>query len=192
MLAGFADPVLDAQHAFRSVLDAMAHPGRVIEVRAPETAPYPLHGAVASLCLTLVDLETTVWLDGAAGTAATREYLRFHCGCHLVQAPGAAHFAVIGDPGVMPALSRFNPGTDESPDRSATLFVQVASLREGHGRRLAGPGIASDVRLEATGLTAGFWHGLRDNHALFPRGVDVLLAAGRLVAALPRTTSVTD
>jgi alpha-D-ribose 1-methylphosphonate 5-triphosphate synthase subunit PhnH len=192
VLAGFTNPVLDAQRAFRSVLDAMAHPGRVIEVATPETAPYPLHGAVASLCLTLVDLETTVWLDATAGTAEAREYLQFHCGCRLVDAPGAARFAVIGDPAVMPALSRFDPGTDESPERSATLFVQVASLREGHGRRLAGPGIASEVRLEVTGLPAGFWHGLRDNHALFPRGVDVLLAAGRHVAALPRTTSVAD
>jgi alpha-D-ribose 1-methylphosphonate 5-triphosphate synthase subunit PhnH len=70
--------------------------------------------------------------------------------------------------------------------------VQVPSLSEGRGHRLTGPGIASEMRLEATGLPAGFWHGLRDNHALFPRGVDVLLAAGRQVAALPRTTSVAD
>jgi alpha-D-ribose 1-methylphosphonate 5-triphosphate synthase subunit PhnH len=192
VLAGFADPVLDAQRVFRSVLDAMAHPGHVVEVSAPESAPVPLHGAVASLCLTLVDLDTPVWLDGMAGTPETREYLQFHCGCRFVEAPGAARFALIGDPAVMPALSRFDAGTDESPERSATLLVQVPSLREGRGRRLAGAGIASEVRLEAIGLPAGFWHGLRDNHALFPRGVDVLLAAGRHVAALPRTTSVSD
>src|SRR5215470_15592754 len=192
MLAGFADPVLDPQRVFRSVLDAMAHPGRIVEVSAPASAPHPLHGAVASLCLTLVDLDTPVWLDGTVGTAETREYLQFHCGCRLVEAPGAARFALIGDPAVMPALSRFDAGTDESPERSATLLVQVPSLREGQGHRLTGPGIASEVRLEAAGLPAGFWHGLRDNHALFPRGVDVLLAAGRHVAALPRTTSVSD
>ena len=192
MLAGFADPVLDAQRVFRSVLDAMSHPGHVVEVSAPESAPAPLHGAVASLCLTLVDLDTPVWLDGMAGTPETREYLQFHCGCRFVEAPGAARFALIGDPAIMPALSRFDAGTDESPERSATLLVQVPSLRGGRGRRLAGPGIASEVLLEAIGLPAGFWHGLRDNHALFPRGVDVLLAAGRHVAALPRTTSVSD
>ena len=192
MLAGFADPVLDAQRVFRAVLDAMAHPGRVVEVAAPESAPNPLHGAVASLCLTLVDLDTAVWLDGMTGTAETREYLQFHCGCRLVETPAAARFALIGDPAAMPALSRFDTGTDESPERSATLLVQVPSLWEGRGRRLMGPGIVNEVRLEATGLPAGFWHGLRDNHALFPRGVDVLLAAERQVAALPRTTSVAD
>src|SRR5215468_12641298 len=97
----------------------MSHPGRVVEVSAPESAPAPLHGAVASLCLTLVDLDTPVWLDGIAGTAETREYLQFHCGCRFVEAPGAARFALIGDPTVIPALSRFDTGTDESPERAA-------------------------------------------------------------------------
>src|SRR5262249_58010648 len=119
----------------------MAHPGHVVEVSAPDSAPAPLHGAVASLCLTLVDLDTPVWLDEMAGTPETRQYLQFHCGCRFVEAPGAARFALIGDPAGMPALSRLGTGPDESPERAATLLVPAPSLPEGPGRRLPGPRI---------------------------------------------------
>ncbi len=58
------------------------------------------------------------------------------------------------------------------------------------GHRLTGPGIAGESSLGAEGLPEQFWAMLLKNHAMFPRGVDVLLAAGMLVAALPRTTRV--
>src|SRR5262249_61587776 len=123
VLAGFADPVVDAQRVFRSVLDAMSHPGHVIEVSPPESAPAPLHGAVASLCLTLVDLDTPVWLDGMAGTPGTREDPQFHCGCPFAEGPGAAPLALNGGPGIRPGLSRSDAATAESPPRPAHLLT---------------------------------------------------------------------
>ena len=90
----------------------------------------------------------------------------------------------------MPPLSAFELGSDEFPKRSTTLLVQVEGLTAGRGRRLTGPGIRIETRLEARGLPDAFWQDLRHNHALFPRGVDVLLTAGRQLAALPRTTAV--
>jgi len=190
VLAGLADLVLDSQRVFRAVLDAMAHPGRVVDVPGAEAAPYPLHLAAAAVCLTLADFDTPLWLDDGAGTDEIREFLRFHCGCPLMDAPGVARFALIAKPEAMPEISRFDRGTDESPDRSATLVVQLAALEGGRGRRLTGPGIAGESLLEARDLPNRFWRGLRENHALFPRGVDVLLTAGRRLAALPRTTLV--
>lgn len=190
MLPGFADPVLDSQRAFRALLDAMDHPGRVVDVPGSETAPDPLHPATAAVCLTLADFETPLWLDARASTLETLAYLRFHCGCRLVDAPGQARFGLISEPGSMPRLSAFELGSDEFPERSTTLLVQVEGLTAGRGRRLTGPGIRIETRLEARGLPDAFWQDLRHNHALFPRGVDALLTAGRQLAALPRTTAV--
>jgi alpha-D-ribose 1-methylphosphonate 5-triphosphate synthase subunit PhnH len=106
----------------------------------------------------------------------------------LVGDPRLARFALIAKAEVMPELSRFDRGTDESPDRSATLVVQVSALTAGQGRRLSGPGIDGETLLEVAGLPSRFWSWRRENHALFPRGVDLLLTAGRHLTALPRTT----
>jgi len=188
--AGFADPVFDSQRVFRRVLDAMSEPGRVITVEAPPPGPVPLQPATVAIALALLDLETPLWLDGASRTPETVAYLRFHCGCPIVDEPGRAGFAIIADPDQMPQLDAFDAGTDEDPDRSATVIVQAGTLGAGRGTRLSGPGIAQDAWLDAAGLPARFWEGLRTNHGRFPRGVDVVLTAGASLAALPRTTRV--
>jgi len=188
MLRGLGDIVLDSQRIFRAVMEAFAHPGRIVEVPGPVEAPKPLHRAAAAICLTLVDFETPLWLDAAAATLEVRDYLRFHCGCPVVDEPAAARFALVADPSAMPRLDRFEAGSHEYPDASATLIVQTRALSGGEGQRLAGPGIDGHARLGTAGLPETFWRGLRDNHALFPRGVDVLLTDSSRLAALPRTT----
>lgn len=185
---GFADPVVDAQRAFRAVLDAMAHPGRVVTLTAL-SAPAPLEAAAAAVCLALLDYDTPLWLDPAAATAEVVAFLRFHCGAPLVEAPAAARFAVIADAARQPSLEAFDPGGDERPDLSATLLLQVAGLAAGRGARLTGPGIEGEARLEVSGAP-DLWPALRANAARFPRGVDVVLCSGARLAALPRTTRV--
>lgn len=192
MLAGLADPVLDSQRIFRAVLEAMSHPGRLVVLDQPPPAPAPLHVATTAICLALLDFETPLWLDPASRTAEAIAHLRFHCGCPVVDDPARAGFAVVADAARMPGLDRFEPGTDEYPDRSATVIVQARTLTSGHGKRLRGPGIETETRLDADGLPARFWEELRSNHGRFPRGVDVLLTAGAALVALPRTTRRED
>jgi alpha-D-ribose 1-methylphosphonate 5-triphosphate synthase subunit PhnH len=185
---GFADPVLDSQRAFRAVLDAMAHPGRVVTATAPG-APAPLGSAAAAVCLTLLDFDTPLWLDAAAATPAVVDYLRFHCGMALVEAPETARFVLIADATRLPSLGAIDAGADERPDLSATVVVQVAGLTRGRGPRLTGPGIEGEARLEVAGAPQ-LWEAARANAARFPRGVDFILCAGEWLAALPRTTRV--
>ena len=192
LLAGFADPVRESQRVFRATLDALAHPGRLVEVASSATPPAPLAPATVAVILTLLDYDTPMWLDAAAATPDAIEYVRFHCGAPLVAAPGDARFAVVAEAAALPPFGVFDPGTDERPDRSTTVILQVAALRAGQGRRLRGPGIAGESRLDIHGAPPLLWDGLRANLETFPRGIDVVLCAGDTVAALPRTTRVED
>jgi len=187
LLPGFADPVADARSTFRAVLDAMSRPGRVRPLPATPDAPAPLDPAAAAVLLTLADAETPLLLD--AGPAAT-EWAVFHAGCPLVTDPGAAAFALAT--GTPPALDALDPGTDEDPQRAATLILQVDALEEGAGWRLTGPGIEREHRLRVEGAPSGFVAALAANRARFPLGVDVILCAGGRVAALPRGVTVEE
>lgn len=182
---GFADPVADAQSCFRAVLDALSHPGRVRCVPSVE-APDPLCPAAAAVLLTLVDQETALWLDPAAATAFG--WITFHTGAPAAE-PAAAAFVLALS---LPDLTNVPAGTDEAPEESATVIVQVRSLDRGARFELAGPGLREPAVLAVDGLPADFAARWAANHALFPRGVDLLLCAGDRVAALPRSVSIRE
>jgi alpha-D-ribose 1-methylphosphonate 5-triphosphate synthase subunit PhnH len=185
---GFADPVHDAQACFRAVLDATAHPGRIVTVAGALPGGAALGPAQRAVALTLCDIDTPVWLDAAS--AAEAGYLAFHCGAPLAQNPAQARFAFVADPDALPPLADFALGTDEYPERSATLVIAVAGLAEGGGATLRGPGILGERRLLVSGLPAQFWTERAALAELFPRGLDVLFTSGRRLAALPRSTRV--
>jgi alpha-D-ribose 1-methylphosphonate 5-triphosphate synthase subunit PhnH len=191
VVPGLAAPVHDAQATFRAALDAMAHPGRVVvlPIDLAASPPAPLSAAAAALALTLCDIDTAVWLDTSLAPAAA--YLRFHCGCPLVAATRAAHFAFLGDAAALPPLDGFSLGSDEYPDRSTTLVIEVAGLAEGSGHTLSGPGIAGSARLSVAGLPERFWEERGALDILLPRGLDVVLTCGSLLAALPRSVRIT-
>jgi alpha-D-ribose 1-methylphosphonate 5-triphosphate synthase subunit PhnH len=189
--AAFRDAPREAQGIFRTVMDAMARPGRILPLRTGFTPPAPLMPSTAAILLALADFETPVWLDGAlAETEAVREFLRFHTGAKLAAEPETAAFAVIADPLAMPRLEAFAQGTLDYPDRSATLILQVDTLKA-EGWQLDGPGICGAARFSAAPLPAGFATQLAENGGRFPCGVDLIFAARDAIAALPRTTRVT-
>ena len=184
---GFGDPVADAQACFRAILDAMSRPGLVRRVPVELRPPAPLRPAAAAAVLVLADAVTPVWTDAGPDASA---WLAFHAGCPSAASPGDAAFAVAC--GAPPPLDALEQGTDEEPHRSATLIVQVAALEPGRGWRLSGPGIGTEHRLCVSGLPEGFAARWDANRAAFPRGVDVILCAGRDLAALPRTVSIEE
>jgi alpha-D-ribose 1-methylphosphonate 5-triphosphate synthase subunit PhnH len=186
---GFSDPVMESQGTFRTVLNAMINPGRVLSAGGSLKAPEPLHPAAAAVCLTLLDFETPLWVDLPGGSESMR-WLQFHCGCPLIPHPSAAKFALITNWTDAPSLGEFYIGKDESPGSSATLILQVSGLTSGSGRRLAGPGIETESFLAVEGLPDHFWTFWKANHRLYPLGVDIIFTAGSVLAALPRTIEV--
>jgi len=184
-LPGFADPVRDAQSVFRAVLGAMSCPGRLFRAGERLTPPAPLAPATAAVLLTLVDAETPVQL--AADLAAAADWIAFHCGAALATAP--TPFIVATH---MPPLDTLDGGTDEAPQNSATLILQIPALGEGRAYLLSGPGLKETATLRASGLPDDFVPAWAANHALFPRGVDLVLCAGDMLTALPRTVIVRE
>ncbi|MGX1743878.1 phosphonate C-P lyase system protein PhnH [Bosea sp. NPDC055353] len=190
--SGFSDPVFQSQAAFRALLAALSEPGRLQEVASEIAPPEGLATATATTLLTLADYETPVWLPEALRDGPAGAWLRFHCGAALVDDPTEAAFAVIDGAADEPKLSAFNLGTDQFPDRSTTVIVQVAALEGGPALTLAGPGIPGTRTVTPQGLRPGFTDELRENGALYPLGVDVLLARGESLIGLPRSTQVEE
>jgi alpha-D-ribose 1-methylphosphonate 5-triphosphate synthase subunit PhnH len=187
--AGFADKVLSAQTTFRSVMDAMARPGSVQRVAAASGAPAAMMRGTAAIALTLFDHDTPVWLDPLLSeTSDVGKWLKFHTGAPVVADPSVCSFAVIGDARALPALDRFSFGSNEYPDRSTTVILQVESLTQGSAFELRGPGIDGAAALRATLQPADLFERLAINATLFPRGIDVVLVADDAVVAIPRTT----
>jgi alpha-D-ribose 1-methylphosphonate 5-triphosphate synthase subunit PhnH len=187
--AGFADKVLSAQSTFRSVMDAMARPGSVEQIVAAAGTPAAMMRGTAAIALTLFDHDTPVWLDPAMSeTSEVTKWLKFHSGAPVIPDSSICHFALIGDPRSLPALDRFAFGSNEYPDRSTMLILQVESLTQGPAFELRGPGIDGSALLQAIIQPADLFERLAVNAALFPRGIDVVLVHDDCIVAIPRTT----
>ena len=90
----------------------------------------------------------------------------------------------------MPQFEAFSQGSMEYPDRAATLVLQIERLSDNGGFCLSGPGIRGSRALLASPLPADFAARMRANRALFPRGLDIILASDTMLAALPRSVHV--
>lgn len=189
---GFASSVLDSQSVFRAIMEAMAEPGKIFTLGVAATPPSPLSATAAAVALTLCDHDAPVWLDATLrANEAVVSWLGFHTGAPMAHTPADAHFAIVAEPAGLIALDNFAQGTQDYPDRSTTLVLQVESLDAGPGLLLEGPGIRTVAPLAPAPLPRHFVEQWRQNNGRFPRGVDVILAAPGAIACLPRTTRIT-
>jgi alpha-D-ribose 1-methylphosphonate 5-triphosphate synthase subunit PhnH len=197
--AGFDHPVQDAQFTFRALLNALAYPGQPFVILPSELGdrvesthrftletPPGMTPALAAACLTLLDLETVVWLQPGFN-AAIPAWLRFHTGCQSIDNPQQANFALIKDSELLPPLSTFQIGTAAIPEASTTLLVQLESFTNGSPVTLEGPGILSAQTVALPGLPHSFWSEWTANVQSYPQGVDMLFFTHGTVLGLPRT-----
>ena len=186
--AGFSEPAFAAQTVFRHILDAMARPGHVATLPTAADAPAGLGDAATAVALTLFDFETKVWLDQGGRSPEAERYLRFHCGCPIVDDTADAAFAVVTAPCDMPRVGCFSAGSDQYPDTSATLVIEATDLAKTGPIKFTGPGIKGTSSLGIQGLPDWFWQDWAVNHHAFPLGVDVILTCGAQLMCLPRST----
>jgi alpha-D-ribose 1-methylphosphonate 5-triphosphate synthase subunit PhnH len=187
----FADPVDDAQAVFRAVMDAIARPGTAQTLGPALAPPAPLSRGAGAIALALLDYESPFWLDETLSRQPdVAQWLRFHTGAPIARTPEDAAFAFVAAPARLPDFESFALGTTEYPDRSTTLVLQVEHLSGSAMMDLSGPGIAGERAFALSHGPADLVARLQRNHALFPRGVDLLFVTGDAVAAIPRSTRV--
>lgn len=186
---GFSNPPIDNQRTFRAILMTMSRPGSVTVLGNWTQPPKKLHPATAAVCMTLVDMDTPLWL-GKGTPRDVQTYLRFHCGCPVVRKQENGAFGLILDGTALPDMKGFNAGDLEYPDRSATVIIQVSAINVGTGVRLTGPGIKEETRLHVEGVDSEFWTLLKENNSRFPLGYDVILATPNEIVSLPRSVQV--
>lgn len=190
LLPGFTDPVFDAQAVFRAAMDALARPGSVHEITCQLTPPKGVCVASGALMLTLCDYDTPVYLSAALAQCAVPGWLGFHAGAKLTNDKSASAFSFFEKGGTLPAFSHFAQGTQDYPDRSTTIILEVASLDGGPRLSLSGPGIKGTTEIAPVGLPSTFLDQWRANRALFPRGIDLILTCGNRLIGLPRTVNI--
>ncbi|WP_017347103.1 phosphonate C-P lyase system protein PhnH [Pantoea sp. A4] len=186
LLASFNHPVADAQRAFRRILKAMSEPGVMVSLPLQQGWG-ALSPAATAVLLTLVDQESSLWIDPAVDNDQLRDNVRFHTGAPITDSTDAL-FA-LSHHQAAPIPTRFAAGDNLSPEKSTTLIVEVPSLNGGLTLRLSGPGLR-EVRAIAPQLPESVIEYLRNRPHPFPQGVDLIFTCGEAMMALPRTTDV--
>lgn len=180
----------EAARLFRSILTAFSKPAVAVPLATCPAAPAPLLPAAAAILLSLCDYQTPVWLSPSLNAEAVRKFIRFHTGAPITDVEDEATFAVLAVGEATSFIDRFPLGTDEYPDRSATLILQTEGLESGAEVTVKGPGLQHPVNLAVSGADAAFWLRVQGNSQLFPVGLDFLFASQGEMAALPRSMSV--
>lgn len=192
---GFREPVLESQEAFRTLLRAMAYPGRVVTFKAVLEIPRDLHLASWVVLLTLGDETVRFWTDLPVDHES-RWAIQSIARVRTVSEPREADIALVVDPSGLSFPVGLPIGTEEAPYLGATVIMQVSSLCRspsaayGDAFLLSGPGIEGRTPLCVRGCPKSFWDWRRSLEDVYPRGLDVLFTHASDLIAVPRSTHV--
>jgi alpha-D-ribose 1-methylphosphonate 5-triphosphate synthase subunit PhnH len=189
MQKGFQSETYDSQAIFRTVLDAMATPGRIMELPIKIQPPQGIDPAAGAILMMLLDFETPLWSNLDHDSAAI-QWLRFHTGTPFTQAKKKSAFVLCTDYEDLGDLEDYSMGTIESPHQSTTLIVQTKGIVEKGALRLTGPGIQTHTDLKLTGIANRFFKKRARILDSYPLGVDLIFVCGTVFVAIPRTTKV--
>lgn len=188
LIAGFKQPVQDAQNVFRTTLQALSEPGLWQEL-ALQDALDGLNPATWSILQALLDGDTCLYIAPELKTEKMLQNVLFHCACRVVDDAAEADFLVVNVADAQKMDWRqFKRGSERSPEQSATMLVQLDENEPVMQTVWQGPGILNQ-RLIHLPIDKAFY--LQRASALsFPLGVDVVFTQNNSLLGLPRTTQV--
>jgi alpha-D-ribose 1-methylphosphonate 5-triphosphate synthase subunit PhnH len=170
-----------SQAVFRVLLEALARPGRVLQLPAPDPGP-----GIVPLALAVIGSPVAV-----LGDPGWQQRICQATGAAAAAAEDASLVAIYGtaDPADIPRLRR---GSALAPEDGAKVGLACRRLAEGGPAEvtleLSGPGVPGMIRLGVDGVGPAVFEALAEANALFPAGIDVWLVDERgQVAGLPRS-----
>ncbi|GHU64242.1 hypothetical protein FACS189447_00630 [Spirochaetia bacterium] len=166
------DMVQDSQALFRLLLDALANPGRLVNM-ADLAERFAAHGRWLAPAAVLLDNEIGFFWDGDQDLG---EEIRFISGAAEVP-PEEADFVFLSGPSLeKPAafLSRIKQGSLLDPHDSALLLIAVSGKKEIE-ISLKGPGIPPEGRRVEIGGEEALWIRAREEQGYeYPCGVELV------------------
>lgn len=186
--------VRSSQKNYRSLLEAMSRPGRLVRLSATGTeSPY---AAVMAIGECLLDHEVSLCVIGNGGAKALQATLVAATQVRIESLEKADFVFVVGGQG-RGRVCRAKRGFLESPEEGATLVYCINSrLTNASDRfriRLVGPGIAGQGGIvpEKNGVPVEEFRELMVVNSNYPLGVDIFFVwpNGELIG-IPRSTHI--
>ncbi len=193
------DTIFDSQKIFRILLDAFAHPGKVVKISDLKiTPPSSISKISAGVLFTLLDLEVgfAVSASDKEQREEIEEYFIINTGSKLKNLESADFILVFGE---FPQLEKMKKGSLEYPDEGATVVYSVEEVNENLSGvdsvnlTLTGPGINGKRKLSLKGLKKQEFIKIMEINKEFPLGIDfVFMDRKGKFFALPRSTKIIE
>jgi alpha-D-ribose 1-methylphosphonate 5-triphosphate synthase subunit PhnH len=181
-----------SQRCFRSLLDALAHPGKLVTLTEPEAVA----AGAAVIALALADIETPVAVAGDEERAAdVSEATR----APLVPVAEARLVALLHPTAEL--VGQCQTGSAEAPEHGSKVGLGCSRLTPAEADApappgavklvLEGPGVPGTRRLFVEGIGRDVFDAVARANRDFPAGLDAwLVSAEGVVVGLPRSTRV--
>lgn len=177
--------VHDTQKHYRELVDLFSRPGevRISTFDIPNFTNFP--DAALATVLTLFDNEITFYTQDQTDSGEFQTLT----GGQFSEELSEADYVVVKEHELTEDVMRsLKIGTLGSPEKSATLIIEVDSIGEGHKYSLRGPGIRTVNEIEMTFDPKWMIH-RTELCSEFPLGIDmILIDRHNQLTVIPRTT----
>ncbi|MDX1737749.1 MAG: phosphonate C-P lyase system protein PhnH [Alphaproteobacteria bacterium] len=200
IFSGLNNPVHDTAQTFRQLMTVIAEPGKIERLNMACDHPTALSKATSLILLTLLDMDTQLYLAPKYNLPEIRDFFTVQTGTKLVSKIEQAHFVLIDQNTDIDVYRELSIGNPEYPDQSATLIIQSeqtdALLTEVDTNKppsiaiASGPGIQSSREILLPDLPNDFLIWRDQKNSNFPCGFDMIFTQQSDIFALPRTTKV--
>lgn len=188
------DYIHDIQNSYRKLLDSMAKPGRINNIKE-EVDKLEVHSKLSKELMLLADVLLNLESSFYIKELEFQHYIKLHTFAKVEKVEEAEFIFVdrknYSEEEFRDLLEKVRIGTLQDPHLGGTLIVKVEKITEDSILSLKGPGIKDKKYLGIVGLSREFIEKREEINSEFPMGVDMIFVdnSGNLVC-IPRTTEV--